>query len=123
MLAADVALAIEEGWTDAQLAEHLADNYAFSAPRAERIAQNELAVANRAGARIAIGESNVATGRVWVTMDDDQVEDDCRENEEASPIGFDDEWPNGDDPHIGCRCSEIPWTEPLEEDEDDENDA
>lgn len=121
MLAEDVAQAIEDGWTDAQLAEHLADNYAFSETRAQLIAQNELAVANRAGARLATIESGVATGFGWVTMEDDAVEDDCLENEEASPIGLDDEWPNGDDPHIGCRCSVIPWTEPLEEgDEDDE---
>jgi hypothetical protein len=120
MLAEDVAQAIEEGWTDAQLAEHLADNYAFSETRAERIAQNELAVAKRAGERIAIGESNVATGYVWVTAGDDQVEDDCLENEDASPIDIDEEFPNGDDPHVGCRCSIAPWLEPLDDSEDED---
>jgi hypothetical protein len=119
MIAEDVAQAIEEGWTDAQLAEHLADAYAFSEIRAERIAQNELAVANRAGTRLAIRESGVATGRGWATAGDDQVEEDCLENEAASPIGLDGEWPNGDDPHIGCRCDEIPWTEPLDEGEEE----
>jgi hypothetical protein len=58
MLAEDVAQAIEEGWTDADLASHLTESYAFSEARAARIAQNELAVAKRAGERIAIGESS-----------------------------------------------------------------
>jgi hypothetical protein len=53
-------------------------------------------------------------------MDDDQVEDDCIENEDASPIGLDEEWPNGDSPHVGCRCSIAPWLEPLDEGEDEE---
>jgi hypothetical protein len=118
MLAEDVARAIEEGWTDADLTSHLTENYAFSEARAARIAQNELAVADRAGARIAIGESNVATGYAWVTAGDDQVEEDCLENEEASPIGLDEEFPNGGDPHVGCRCAIIPWTEPLDDEDD-----
>jgi hypothetical protein len=118
MLAEDVARAVEERWTDADLASHLAESYAFSETRAERIAQNELAVAKRAGDRIAISESNVATGYAWVTAGDDQVEEDCRENEDASPIGLDEEFPNGDDPHVGCRCGIIPWTEPLDEEDD-----
>jgi hypothetical protein len=115
MLAEDVARAVEEGWTDAQLTNHFAESYAFSETRAKRIAQNELAVANRAGARLAIRKSNRATGRAWVTAGDDKVEEDCRANEAASPIGIDEEFPNGDDPHVGCRCAIIPWTEALDE--------
>ena len=69
------------------------------------------------GERIAIGESNVATGYAWLTAGDDQVEEDCLENEDASPIGIDEEFPNGDDPHVGCRCAIIPWTEPIDEED------
>ena len=118
MLAEEVARAVEEGWTDAQLTNHLAESYAFSETRAARIAQNELAVANRAGARIGIRRSNVATWRGWVTAGDNRVEADCRQNEAASPIRIDEEFPNGDDPHVGCRCAIIPWTEALDEEND-----
>ncbi len=115
MLRSTVTQAIEEGWGASELADEIKDSAGFSEARAMTIARTELVSANRQGAISAYRDSGVAYGKEWLTAGDDLVEDDCQENEDAGPIGFDEEFPNGDDPHPNCRCSVIPVMEPLDE--------
>lgn len=114
MLQSTVAEAIEEGWSAAELADAIGESAGFSHARAMTIARTELVSANRQGSIAAYRDSGVAYGKEWLTAGDDLVEEDCQENEDAGPIGFDKEFPNGDDPHPNCRCSVIPAMEPLD---------
>ena len=56
----------------------------------------------------AYREPGVATGKAWLTAGDEPVDDDCQENEDARPIGLDEDFPNGDMPHPNCRCTVLP---------------
>jgi hypothetical protein len=106
MLLTTVVAALAAGWSASRLEREIADSPAFSDARVDTIAQNETTVAERQGFRVAATETRVATGKIWITENDDLVEDDCLENEAAGIIPVDEEWPNGDFPHVGCRCSE-----------------
>jgi hypothetical protein len=115
MLEATVDAALAGDFTAEQLARAIADSPAFSTKRAETIANNETTQAEREGLGTAGRTTQVALGRQWTTMEDDAVEEDCIENADAGVISWDEDWPNGDYPHIGCRC----WWELADIDDDE----
>lgn len=106
---ADVARAIEEGMSNDDLADLLADNYAFSAERAEMIARTETAFADVAGNMAAYRESGVVESKKWITGADC-----CPECQllDGMVVGIDEDFPNdgGDGPplHPACRCDVSP---------------
>lgn len=104
----DVTKAITEGWSNDKLAKALSDAYGFSDTRAEMIARTETSMAVKAGALEGYKASGVVESKVWLTADDDLVEEDCQENADAGAIALDDEFPNGDNPHPNCRCAIAP---------------
>jgi len=103
-------------WTAKELADAIADAPAFNGARAKTIADNETTLAEREGLNTAMRGTNVARGKLWFTQDDDAVEEDCQENADAGVIGIEDEFPNGDWPHVNCRC----WWEVVDLDDDEE---
>ncbi len=115
MLRATVADAIEQGSSAADLAHAIGESAGFSDYRSMMIARTEIVNANRQGNVTAYRESGAATGKEWLTAGDDLVDDECQENEDAGPIGLDEDFPNGDLPHPSCRCDILPVVEPLSE--------
>jgi Phage Mu protein F like protein len=105
MLQTTVAQAIEQDWSADELAEALIDSPGFSLFRALTIARTEIGDAQRKGSVEAFRESKVVEMKIFVTMGDDLVEEDCQENADAGPIPLDEDFPNGDTPHPNCRCS------------------
>lgn len=123
LLRADVATAIKEGWSNARLAEVLAENYAFSQDRAMTIARTETQRAANAGALSGYKASGVVQGKEWLTAGDDRVSEDCEENASAGTLGLDELFPSGDDAppaHPNCRCTLTPVV--MQADDDDEGD-
>ena len=104
----DVTTAIDEGWSNDRLATALEDAYGFSEDRAMMIARTETSIAAKEGAMEGYRASGVVEGKVWLTADDDLVEEDCQENADEGTIALDDDFPNGDNPHPNCRCSIAP---------------
>lgn len=110
MLRSTITTAIGEAWSTADLERALADDYAFSASRAETIARTELKSAMSAGNAEGWRASGVVTGKVWQVSNDD-VCDICIENEDAGEIGIDETFPSGDDmpgAHPNCNCVVYP---------------
>jgi SPP1 gp7 family putative phage head morphogenesis protein len=108
-LRSDISTAVEEGWSNRQLGNTLAQNYAFSVDRAETIARTETATADVQGNLIAYKESGVVEGKEWIVGD--ECCDDCADNEDAGVIPLDDDFPSGDDApplHPSCRCDLLP---------------
>jgi hypothetical protein len=116
MLEATVAAAMSGDLTAQVLARAIADSPAFSSGRAKTIADNETTQAEREGLNTAMRGTNVARGKQWFTQEDEAVEEDCDENADAGVIPLEDDFPNGDWPHIGCRC----WWELFDLDQDEE---
>jgi hypothetical protein len=116
MLETTVRAALSQDWTAQQLDASVAEAPAFNEQRARTIADNETTMAEREGLNVAMRNTQVADGKVWLTQEDDLVEDDCEENADAGVISIDDDFPNGDYPHIGCRC----WYELAELDDEEE---
>jgi SPP1 gp7 family putative phage head morphogenesis protein len=113
MLRADVSTALQEGWTNAELASKLADNYAFSPERAMVIARTETIRASNAGTLIGFKESGVVLLKEWTTAEDDSVSEDCEANGAQGPIELDAEFESGDDAppaHPNCRCALVGLT-------------
>lgn len=111
MLRSDVAQAIEEGWSNDQLAQALQDNYAFSPERAENIARTETAFADTAGSMATYRESGVVAQKTWI------VGDGCCEicqELDGETIGIDEMFDvdgdqlDGAPAHPQCRCAVIP---------------
>ena len=106
----DVRQAMEEGWTNDQLAAKLADNYAFSDERAMVISRTETIRASNEGALASYRAADV-TEKEWTTAEDDRVSEDCEANGEQGPIGIDEAFDSGDDvppAHPNCRCVVVP---------------
>lgn len=109
MLRADVAAAIEAGSSNADLANQIERNYAFSDARSELIARTETAFADVAGNLKAYKLSGQVESKRWLTAPD------CCELCEALDgvvVALDDDFPNdgGDGPplHPNCRCDVLP---------------
>lgn len=116
-LRADVAAAIDEGWSNDQLAQRIVDNYAFSDERAMTVARTETQFAANTGAVNGYKASGVVDGKQWLTAEDDLVSEECQANGEAGEngdgvIGLDDIYPSGDAAppvHPNCRCTIAPY--------------
>lgn len=67
MLRADVAEAMQDGWSNDELAAAIEDNYGFSPDRADMIARTETAYADVSGNLEAYRASGVVTGKKWIT--------------------------------------------------------
>jgi SPP1 gp7 family putative phage head morphogenesis protein len=111
MLRSDIAQALDEGWSNDDLADALADNYGFSDDRAETIARTETAYADVQGNLDAYRESGVVSLKQWITGDG--CCDACDELDGVT-IGLDDTFnADGDEIdgppyHPNCRCDVIP---------------
>jgi hypothetical protein len=102
---------ISEGWSYTDTAKAIAEMFdKFSDWRARLIAITETGHAYSEGTLITaqiMQEAGLQMQKSWLTAGDDDVEEDCRENEEAEWIDIDDEFPSGDDrplAHPNCRC-------------------
>jgi SPP1 gp7 family putative phage head morphogenesis protein len=110
MLRGDVRRALQEGWSNDQVAEALADSYAFSEKRALVIARTETARADIEGNLTGYRELGVAKKR-WLTAPD--CCDECHEID-GMVVGIDDEFPGGvggPPLHPNCRCDVLPITD------------
>lgn len=109
MLNAKVAQALEEGWSNDQLAEEIEADHAFSPERAEMIARTETAFADVAGNMDAYRASGVVAEKKWITGA--ECCDDCQELD-GMVVALDEDFPNGggDGPplHPNCRCDVVP---------------
>jgi hypothetical protein len=113
MLRATIADGLEENLGRDDIIDAIVDSYGFSEERAELIAVTEIARANSdaalMGYRTARDEAGVTSKKVWLTAEDDLVDEDvCVPNGEAGPIDLDDVFPSGDDAppgHPRCRCA------------------
>lgn len=110
MLRGTVGQAIEEGWSNDQLAAALADEYAFSPERAETVARTETAYADVQGNLEGYKASGVVQGKQWIVAQDEFC-DDCQALDGVT-VGLDESFPNdgGDGPplHPNCRCDVLP---------------
>jgi SPP1 gp7 family putative phage head morphogenesis protein len=108
-LRADVAQAIEEGWSNDRLATAIGDNYAFSDDRAETVARTETAFADVAGNLDAWRASGLVDRKQWITAPG--CCDDCQDLDGVT-VDLDDDFPSdgGDGPplHPNCRCDVVP---------------
>jgi hypothetical protein len=103
MLRATVAAAIEDGWSVGKLRNELRENYAFSPVRALSIARTETAIARRRGG-LTSAKSAGAQKKRWIVDEEACVI--CQTNAGVGWIDIDDEFPEGDDPHPNCTCSQ-----------------
>lgn len=109
MIRADVTTAMESGMSNDALADLIADNYAFSAQRAEMIARTETAFADFGGNMIAYRASKIVKRKEWI------VGAHCCEECQTLRgvvVDIDEHFPNGggDGPplHPHCRCDVLP---------------
>jgi hypothetical protein len=111
-LRADITQAIEQGWSNQQLADKLVENYAFSEARAETIARTEIGNADIEGNMQAYQEARdngIEIKKRWIAGADEC--DECAANAEQGAIDFDDVFISGDDAplaHPNCRCDLLP---------------
>lgn len=113
MLRATIADGLEQNLGRDEIIDSIVDSYGFSEERAELIAVTEIARANSdaalMGYRAARDEAGVNSKKVWLTAEDDLVDEDvCVPNGDAGPIDLDDAFPSGDDAppgHPRCRCA------------------
>lgn len=109
LLRGTVREALEDGLSNDELADRIAEAYAFSDDRAETIARTETAFADVAGNLNAYKASGQVDRKQWVT-----AEDCCDECQELDGLVVDlgDDFPNegGDGPplHPNCRCDVLP---------------
>lgn len=110
MIKETVAQALEEGWSNQQLADELADGYEFSEERAMTIARTETAYADVEGNLAAYEASGVVDSKKWVTAQDEYC-DLCAELD-GEIVKLSENFPNGggDGPplHPNCRCDVLP---------------
>jgi SPP1 gp7 family putative phage head morphogenesis protein len=113
-----VADSIEHGWSNGKLADAIENAYAFSGDRASLIARTETSIAQNKGTLSGYKASGVVEKKVWLTADDDLVdEEDCAPNGEQGAIGLDEDFQSGDDAppaHPNCRCVLAPVVETQE---------
>jgi len=121
MIRGQVSQAIEEGWSNQQLATAIQDGTGFDDSRAEMIARTETAFADIQGNKAtyeAARESGIGVKWQWVTAGDDLVSDECEMNDgEIRDIG--DPFPSGatEPPqHPNCRCDCLPIVDDNAED-------
>lgn len=80
--------------------------------RAERIARTEVINGYAQGSLQGYKQSNVVSGKQWLTADDDLVDEECSQNAADGIISLDASFSSGDDAppvHPNCRCALIPF--------------
>lgn len=111
-LRALVTRSISEGWSYERLAKEIHFKFEdFAKSRAHLVAVTELGNAYEEGGT-AVGRTMQAAGiaveKAWLTVGDDRVDPNCRANESAGWIPFDEPFPSGHMhplDHPGCRCA------------------
>lgn len=107
-----IAEGLNAGKSAEEIADDLRQSYAFSAERAELIAETEVARANSYGALDGYKkaqEAGVQVRKSWLRLEDACPV--CQENEEAGDIDIDEAFPSGDlapPAHPNCRCVIVP---------------
>lgn len=115
-----VTEAITEGYSAAELADAMDENYALGADRASTVARTELAFAHVQGNMEVYKEYGVA-GKSSLMADTHPETDECDDNADAGIIAFDDAFPSGDDAppyHPNCLCDLLPHMQNEMEDEE-----
>jgi len=110
-LRADVAQAVQEGWSSQQLSRALEENYGFSAVRSDMIARTEIAAADVQGNLTAYKASGVVTGKEWLRGSEMYPCAVCNRNAAAGVIGLQEAFPSGDQgppAHPHCVCDVLP---------------
>lgn len=117
----DITQAMEEGWSNDELASKLEENYAFSEDRAETIARTETAFADTQGNMELYRQSDVVESKQWIVGED--CCPDCAELD-GEVVGLDENFSDGSEcppAHPNCRCDFIPILnespEPQEEEQ------
>jgi SPP1 gp7 family putative phage head morphogenesis protein len=111
---ATVAQGLDEGKTNAEIADILEENDAFSSARAETIARTETAAADVAGNIIGWQESGVVDGKEWIVADAGEC--DLCQAYAGTIVPLDEEFEEGDPPlHPNCRCDVLPVLKDDEE--------
>lgn len=108
-----VITAIEEGWSNDELAKALVDSYSFSEARAENIARTETAFADSAGNLKAYELSGMVKKKRWLLAQSDYCPI-CEANHKAEVIDLDATFPDGSKAapaHPKCRCDILPVLE------------
>lgn len=110
MLRGDLEVAINEGWSTAELADRLSENYAFSAERAGVIARTEVARADVEGNLALYRASGIVSGKELILSDGHDEDDECDDAADLGIVNLDDDFGgNGDPPlHPSCECDVIP---------------
>ena len=112
MLRATIADDLAAGKTTDEIADDIAQHYAFSPERAAVIAATEVSRANSMAAQEsyqAAADAGVPVKKRWLAEAD--CCDVCSANQAAGAIDLDDTFPSGDDTppgHPNCRCSLTP---------------
>lgn len=108
-----VQQALDEGWSNDQLADALSSDSAFDDARAEMIARTETAAADVQGNLIGWQESGVVASKEWKTGAG--CCDECDELD-GEVVPLDEDFPDGDPPlHPNCRCDILPVLSEEEE--------
>lgn len=105
-----VTSAIEDGLTNAELADELSTSFEFSEARSMLIARTETSFAENAGTLIGWRAAGCVAGKVWLVGDAEVCEEcDALDGVEV-PIDADFPDDGGDGPplHPNCRCSIAP---------------
>jgi len=114
-----ISEALDQGQTFDQLADTLANAYAFSPQRARVIARTETAFADMQGNLEGWKGSGKVKQKVWLISNEENVCDVCQENADAGPIGLEDTFPSGDDmppAHPNCDCDVAPLVADAQDD-------
>ncbi len=116
-----VEQAVTDGMTPDELSQAIVDDFAFSASRAELIADTELAMANVAGNLEGWRQSGVVEKKGWLLSNDHDHDDECDDNAEQGEIDLDDVFESGDDgppAHPRCECDVYAVTKSPDEEEE-----
>lgn len=109
-----VGKALEEGWSNDDLAARIQESEGFSDYRAEMIARTETAFADVQGNLAGYRESGVVEGQEWLIAQDEYCEDCDALDGMVVDIGGD--FPDGPPPlHPNCRCTVLPVLTRAEE--------
>lgn len=128
MLRDTIANGLEDNLSLEDIAGDIEDNFAFSEERAMMIARTETTRANNKASLISATTARDKLGiklkKVWLTADDDDVDEEiCLANEDEGPIDLDQDFQSGDDAapgHPNCRCTLSYDRDDSDDEEEDE---
>lgn len=109
LIRGDVSQALQEGWTNDELAKSLMDSAAFSESRALMVARTELAKADMEANAASWKESGLVAEKIWLLAQEPC--DVCTANAEQGAIPLEDAFSSEDtEPpaHPNCSCDLAP---------------